>query len=81
MSDFRHEKNYASYKMRRKIAVGLSAGAGGGGRTRTVLPPRDFEFSVDIHFTSLHVTSNHFSSLRNHAISSFQKNQSAKITV
>lgn len=30
---------------------------------------------------SLHVTSNHFSSLRNHAISSIQKSQSTKMTV
>ena len=55
--------------------------AGSGGRTHTVSPPRDFEFSVEIHFTSLHVTSNHFSSLRNHAISSIQNDQISKMAV
>ena len=55
--------------------------ADGGGRTRTVLPPTDFEFSVDIHFTSLHVTSSHFSSLANHAISSIQNDQISKMAV
>lgn len=41
----------------------------------------DFEFSSTIHFKSLHVTSNHFSSLRNHAISSIQNDQISKMAV
>lgn len=43
--------------------------------------PQDFEFSSTIHFKSLHVTSNHFSSLRNHAISSIQNDQISKMAV
>ena len=45
----------------------LGAGAGGGGRTRTVLPPTDFEFLTQLHTKSHQVTSNHFSSLGNKA--------------
>ena len=71
----------APLKVRRETARARSALVPMAGLEPAQLALPDFEFSVDIHFTSLHVTSNHFSSLRNHAISSIQNDQISKMAV